>query len=101
MTGRLDLGSAGPLGGTVTELVRAVPALRLILDLSGLTGWDSVGLAGLITAQDRIDAQPGARMVVTGLPEHLRRRLDGASLDGGFTWASTPAAALAIFSRAT
>ena len=101
MTGRLDLGSAGQFGGSVSELAQAVPALRLVLDLSGLTGWDSVGLAGLITAQERIDAQPGARMVVAGLPEHLRRRLDGVSLDGGFGWASTPAEGLAILSRAT
>ena len=40
-------------------------------------------------------------MVVTGLPGHLRRRLRGAGLDSGFTWASTPAEALAILSRAT
>jgi anti-anti-sigma factor len=101
VTGRLDLGSAGQLGGMVAELARAVAALRLVLDLSGLTGWDSVGLAGLITAQERIDAHPGARMVVTGLPGHLRRRLHGAGLDDGFTWAGTPAEALAILSRET
>jgi anti-anti-sigma factor len=101
VTGRLDLGSAGQLGGMVGELAQAVRALRLVLDLSGLSGWDSVGLAGLITAQERIDAHPGARMVVTGLPGQLRRRLRGAGLDGGFTWASTPAEALAVLSRAT
>ena len=76
-------------------------ALRLVLDLSGLSGWDSVGLAGLITAQERIDAHPGARMVVASLPGHLRRRLRGVGLDGEFTWASTPAEALTILSRAT
>ena len=101
VTGRLDLGSAGQLGGTVAGLAQAVPALRLVLDLSGLSGWDSVGLAGLITAQEQIDAHPGARMVVAGLPGHLRRRLRGVGLDGGFTWASTPAEALTILSRAT
>src|SRR5437764_14387034 len=58
VTGRLYLGSAGQFGGTVSELAQAVPALRLVLDLSGLTGWDSVGLAGLIAAQDRTDAHP-------------------------------------------
>ena len=100
-TGQLDLESAGQLGGTVAELAQEVPALRLVLDLSGLTGWDSVGLAGLITAQERIDGHPDARMVVTGLPEHLRPRLRGAGLDIGFTWASTPDEALAILSRGT
>ena len=100
VTGRLDLGSAGQVSGTVAELAQAVAALRLVLDLSGLTGWDSTGLAELITAQERIDAHPDARMVVTGLPGHLRRRLSGAGPDIGFTWASTPAEALAILSRA-
>ena len=101
VTGRLDLGSAGQLGSTVAGLARAVPALRLVLDLSGLSGWDSVGLARLITAQEQIDAYPGARMVVAGLPGHLRQRLRSAGLDDGFTWASTPAEALTILSRAT
>ncbi len=101
VTGWLDLGSAGQLGGAVAGLAQAVPALRLVLDLSGLSGWDSIGLAGLITTQEQIDAHPGARMVVAGLPGHLRRRLRGADLDGGFTWASTPAEALTILSRAT
>ena len=101
VTGRVDLGSAGQLGGAVFELAETVPALRLVLDLSGLSGWDSVGLAGLITAQERIDAHPDARMVVTGLPGHLRQRLRDADLDGRFTWASAPAEALTILSRAT
>ena len=101
VTGPVDLGSAGQLSGAVFELAETVPALRLVLDLSGLSGWDSVGLAGLITAQERIDAHPDARMVVTGLPGHLRQRLRDADLDGGFTWASTPAKALTILSRAT
>lgn len=101
VTGRLDLESAGQLGGTVAELAQAAPTLRLALDLSGLTGWDSVGLAGLITAQERIDTHPDARMVITGLPEDMWRRLRDADLDIGFTWASTSAEALAILSRVT
>jgi anti-anti-sigma factor len=99
VTGQLDLGSAGQLRSAVEELAAAAPALRLILDLSGLSGWDSVGLATLITAQERVDARPQARMVVAGLPGHLLQRLRDAGLDGGFTWASTAAEAVGMLGR--
>ena len=100
VTGLLDPRSAGQLGAAA-GLAQAVPALRLVLDLSGLSGWDSVGLAGLITAQEQVDAHPGARMVVAGLPGHLRPPQYGVGQDGEFTLASTPAEALTILSRAT
>src|SRR6266566_1209562 len=41
VTGPLDLGSSGRLTRAVGGLARATPGLRLVLDLSGLTGWDS------------------------------------------------------------
>jgi anti-anti-sigma factor len=99
VTGQLDLGSAGQLRSAVEELAAAAPAPRLILDLSGLSGWDSVGLATFITAQERVDARPQARMVVAGLPGHLLQRLRNAGLDGGFTWASTVAEAVGMLGR--
>jgi anti-anti-sigma factor len=99
VTGQLDLGSAGQLCSAVDELAAAAPALRLILDLSGLSGWDSVGLATLITVQERVDAGPQARMVVAGLPGHLLQRLRDAGLDRGFTWASTGAEAVGMLGR--
>lgn len=101
VTGHLDLGSAGQLRSAVDELAETAPVLRLVLDLSGLSGWDSVGLATLITAQERVDARPPARMVVAGLPDHLLQRLRDAGLDGGFTWASTAAEALGMLGRTT
>jgi anti-anti-sigma factor len=100
VTGQLDLGSAGQLCSAVEELAVTTPALRLILDLSGLSGWDSVGLAALITARERVDARPQARMVVAGLPGHLLQRLRDAGLDGGFTWASTAAEAAGMLGQA-
>jgi anti-anti-sigma factor len=99
VTGQLDLESAGQLRSAVNELAETEPAPRLVLDLSGLSGWDSVGLAALITAQERVDAQPGARMVVAGLSARLLRRLRDAGLDGGFTWADTVGEALEILGR--
>jgi anti-anti-sigma factor len=85
VAGQLDLGSAGRFAGAVGDLIRATPGLRLVLDLAGLTLWDSSGLAALITAQRWIDGDPAARMVVAGLPGHLVQRLRDAGHAGRFT----------------
>jgi anti-anti-sigma factor len=89
VTGELDLGSADPFTSAVGELVAAAPRLRLVLDLSGLTWWDSSGLAALIIAQQWVRARPDARMVVAGLPGYLVERLRAAGLDAQFTVAET------------
>jgi anti-anti-sigma factor len=96
VTGLLDLAAAPQLTAAITDLLLPeAAALRLILDLSALTGWDSSGLAALVTAQKQISASPPARMVLTGLPGHLARRLREADLAGRFTLADTAAAAVA------
>jgi len=100
VTGQLDLGSSGRLTRAVGGLARATPGLRLVLDLSGLTGWDSCGLAALITAQRQIDAVPAARMVLAGLPARLARQLHDAGHAGRFTVADTTAGAIRIASSA-
>jgi anti-sigma regulatory factor (Ser/Thr protein kinase)/anti-anti-sigma regulatory factor len=80
VTGPLDLTSASQLTKEIqTET-------RLILDLSALTGWDSAGLAALILAQQRISAVPQARMILAGLPAHLRNH---EAIAGRFTLAGT------------
>ena len=71
VTGQLDLASSGEFGGAVGELIAATPGLRLILDLTGLAGWDSSGMAALITAQQRIDRDRSARMIVACGPGPL------------------------------
>jgi anti-anti-sigma factor len=96
VTGPLDLRSAGQLTEAVGGLLGQSPGLRLILDLSGLAGWDSSGLAALITAQHRIGARPPARMVLAGLPGHLAKHLHEAGLADRFTLAGTAATAVAI-----
>ena len=68
VTGPLDLSSAGQLTETIDVLLAETPDLSLVLDLTALAGWDSVGLAALITAQQRISASPPARMILAGLP---------------------------------
>jgi anti-anti-sigma factor len=98
VTGELDLSSAGRFTGAVRELVAAAPAVRLVLDLPGLTGWDSSGLAALILARQQVSARSGAQMAVAGLPGHLLQRLRMAGLDGEFTLADTVADAAGMFS---
>jgi anti-anti-sigma factor len=96
VTGELDLGSAGQFTSAVGELVAAAPRLRLVLDLSGLTWWDSSGLAALIIARQWVSTRPGARMVVAGLSGYLLQRLRAAGLDGQFTLAGTTADAMGM-----
>jgi anti-anti-sigma factor len=95
VTGQLDLGSSGEFGGAVADLIAATPGLLLILDMTELAGWDSSGLAALVTAQQRISRDRSARMVVAGLPGPLAERLDEAGLAGLFTLADSTAAAVA------
>jgi anti-anti-sigma factor len=94
VTGQLDLGSAGEFGGAVDELIAAAPGLRLVLDLTLLSGWDSSGLAALITAQQRVNHDHHARMILAGLPGPLVQRLREADLKGRFTLAASTAAAV-------
>ena len=94
VTGQLDLGSAGEFGGAVDELIAGAPGLRLVLDLTGLSGWDSSGLAALITAQQRVSHDHAARMILAGLPAPLVQRLREADPDGRFTLAGSTAAAV-------
>jgi anti-anti-sigma factor len=94
VSGQLDLGSARQLTRAVDDLADGAGAVCLVLDLSGLTGWDSSGLAALITAQQRLSGRPGARMIVAGLPGHLGQRLHDAGLSGRFTLAETVDGAL-------
>jgi anti-anti-sigma factor len=99
VTGQLDLGSAGRLTRAVDDLLAATPAPRLILDLSGLTGCDSAGLAALITAQQRISGRPGARMIVAVPSGRLGPRLRDADVAARFTLARSVAGALGMFAR--
>jgi anti-anti-sigma factor len=89
VTGQLDLGSAGQFDAAAGDLITATPGLRLVLDLSGLTLWDSSGLTALITAQRRISRDPAARLVLAGLPAHLVHRLHEAGVASRFTLADT------------
>jgi anti-anti-sigma factor len=99
VTGQLDASSAGQFGGAVLQLAAAGPGLRLIVDLSGLTWWDSAGLAALITAAEQMDAHPGARMALAGPPGRLLERLRDTGLDRELTVADTTAEAARLLGR--
>ncbi len=97
VTGQLDLGSAGQFATAVGDLITASQGLYLILDLAGLTSWDSSGLAALLTAQQWISADPAARMILAAMPGHLAKRLHDAGLARRFTLAADTGAALSMF----
>jgi anti-anti-sigma factor len=99
VTGPLDLASAGQLTEAINALIRDSEP-KLVLDLAALTGWDSAGLAALITAQQRISATPNARMILAGLPDHLEKRLRHAESADRFTLAENQIAAAEELSEA-
>jgi anti-anti-sigma factor len=101
VTGQLDLGSARRLTRAFVALPADGTASCLILDLSGLTGWDSSGLAALITAQRLVSDRPDTHMIVAGLPGRLRRRLHVAGFSSRFTWAESVDDALGMFGLPT
>jgi anti-anti-sigma factor len=102
VTGPLDLASAPQLSRTIADLLdenendNDNDTDKLVLDLTNLTGWDSAGLAALITAQQRVSATPNARMILAGLPGHLERQ---ARIAGRFTLADSPVTAAKTISE--
>jgi anti-anti-sigma factor len=75
VAGQLDLNSADELTGAIERLLAKEPAVRIGVDLEGLTFWDAFGLAGLLRAQDKADTSEAAAMVLTRVPSQLAAHL--------------------------
>ncbi|GAB3980368.1 hypothetical protein GCM10029978_078240 [Actinoallomurus acanthiterrae] len=84
-TGDLDLRAGSELLAAVTDLLKDHPA-DLILDLRGLTFWDTAGMASLSSVQHHVDQDPPASVTIVG-GETLHRRLRNAGLDEKLTFA--------------
>ena len=101
LSGQLDLSSASQLGDAVDELVARTPAVRLVLDLAGLTFWDPFGLAALLRAQAKIAESPSARMILAAAPGPFIGHLRGSGLSGQFTLADTADEAIGELAQPT
>jgi anti-anti-sigma factor len=95
VTGHLDVKSATELSDALDDLLGRTPQSHVILDLDGLTFWDSFGLAALLRAQSRADAAASAQLVLTALPARLLRDLNDAGLRERFTIAESTSQAIA------
>lgn len=95
VNGELDVNSAAALTTAVDDLLGGRPAARLILDLEGLTFWDSFGLAALLRVQSHADATASAELVLTSVPDRLLSDLTDAGLLERFTVSDTTDQAIA------
>jgi len=84
-SGQLDLSSASALADTIDDLISGAPAVRLVLDLAGLTFWDPFGLAALLRAQARVAESAPARMILAAVPAQFLGHLRDSGLSGRFT----------------
>ncbi|MEV2271592.1 ATP-binding protein [Nonomuraea africana] len=89
LSGDLDRRAAQEVGAAVQALLAEHPAPRLVLDLTAVTFWDAIGIAALVTAQQRVDETSAGAMFLAGLSEEFRRRLAALS-PTGFTFCDTP-----------
>jgi anti-anti-sigma factor len=85
IAGQLDLNSADELTHAVERALSNDPAVRLVIDLAGLTFWDAFGLAGMLRAQSRVDASAGASLGLTNVPARLALHLQETGLAERFT----------------
>ncbi|MCA2225256.1 STAS domain-containing protein [Nonomuraea aurantiaca] len=76
LVGDLDQRTAPDVIATVEDLISTTKRLRLVLDLSGMTFWDSTGITALVTAQEHVAAASGATMALAGLSTEHQGRLD-------------------------
>jgi anti-anti-sigma factor len=75
VSGPLDKHTADRLAEAVAAFLADAPAPRLTLDLRRVVYWDSLGITGLVAAQQRFDTAGTATLTIAGVPGSFRRRL--------------------------
>jgi anti-anti-sigma factor len=88
-TGEFGPRAADQVIDAVDGVMAADAAPQLVLDLAGLTRWDSSGVAALLAVQQRVGARPPARLVLAGLPGRFTQRLRDSGLAARFTVTDT------------
>ncbi|MFI6174901.1 STAS domain-containing protein [Nonomuraea sp. NPDC051191] len=73
--GDLDYASAGPLKQQIREAWAMTQSGGLVVDLSGLTFCDSMGV-GVLVLLLRQSREQQSTLVLSGMPPHLERVLD-------------------------
>jgi len=89
IAGPLDWTSSGQVADAVDDLIAADPALRLVIDVGGVTACDAFGLAALLRVRESISVHPAAELILADLPGPLARNLDEADLAGRFAVADS------------
>lgn len=89
VAGPLDWNSAGQITDAVDDLIAADPALRLVIDVGGVTACDAFGLAALLRVRESIRVHPAAGLMLADLQGPLSRHLDEADLADRFAVADS------------
>ncbi|MBM3580951.1 MAG: STAS domain-containing protein [Alphaproteobacteria bacterium] len=93
VAGDLDLHVSGDLRAKLLRLIDAHPAM--VVDLAGVTGIDSSGVAGLLEVYQRASRQR-KKFALAAAGDSVLRVLRMARLDGIFKLAATVDEALAL-----
>ncbi|SEG87834.1 anti-anti-sigma factor [Nonomuraea solani] len=80
LAGHLDYDTAADVTAAVRTTFDGDKDRRLVLDLHGMTFWDSNGIAAIVVAQQHVNATPGAFMALAGLSGEFRHRLEALSI---------------------
>ena len=81
LSGAVDMETAPALRAELTDLINAAgQGTELRVDLTEVSFVDSSGLSALVGAHKMADAK-NARLLLTGLPEHVARMLTVTGLD--------------------
>ena len=79
LSGPLDDRADRELAVVMGQLLDDGAAPRLVVDLTGVTFWDAMGVAALVTVQQRVIGAGAGAMALTGAAPGFGERLDALS----------------------